>query len=299
MSEEIEYYIRTADSEEARGPYPIDHLQSLAEAGKVDRDTLIFDESMEVWVEIGKHETLLEQIFPERKKLTLKQPGQAKAATKKAPVEGEEEEEEEEAGEDEKKQEDKPTAKVSSDTDEEGNELPEHDVSEMLLAAEGQTEDTEHLKRKQERMHAAASLSLPGLGLIMLLSAFVLIYPNYQTIQVALSGEDEGGYLALLDPMIIIGLLDLIFAAFLLLAVSEIFPAIRLRSALGLGFWGFIFWAGGDPILMALAIAGHLSLFICTMTLNLYLMMAGLVLGVLSFGMLSYLAFTGSLFYFI
>lgn len=71
MSEEIEYYIRTADSEEARGPYTVDDLQSLAEAGQVDRETLIFDDSMEVWVEIGKHETLLAQIFPERKKLTF------------------------------------------------------------------------------------------------------------------------------------------------------------------------------------------------------------------------------------
>lgn len=206
---------------------------------------------------------------------------------------------EELSDESEEEEEETPTTRFSSDTDDEGNELPEHDIEEMLLAAEGQTEDTEHLKRKQERQNAAASLSLPGIGLIMLLSAFTLIYPNYQTIQIALSGEEEGGYLTLLDPMIIIGLQDLVFAVFLLLAVSEIFPAIRLRAALGLGFWGFIFWAGGDPTLMAIAIAGHLSLFICTMTLNLYLMMAGLVLGVLSFGMLSYLAFTGSLYFFI
>ena len=290
MSEEIEYYIRTAKSGEARGPYTVDDLQSLAEAGQVDRETLIFDDAMEVWVEIGKHETLLGQIFPERKKLTLKQPGPQK---KESPEKNEEE------SKPEKKEENAPPIRTTSDTDDEGNVLPEHDVSEMLLAAEGQTEDTEHLKRKQERQNAAASMSLPGLGLIMLLSAFVLIYPNYSTIQLALSGEEEGGYFLLLDPMIMIGLLDLIFAIFLLLAVSEIFPAIRLRAALGLGFWGFIFWAGGDPTLMVIAMAGHLSLFICTMTLNLYLMMAGLVLGVLSFGMLSYLAFTGSLFFFI
>lgn len=295
MSEDLEYYIRTEDSDEARGPYPIDHLQSLGETGQIDRETLIFDPDMEVWIEIGKHESLGPAIFPERKKLVLKakeEPPPQKKKSEKRKIDRNPEADSEDAPPAEA-----PQTRQSSDTDDEGNELPTHDVNEMLLAAEGQTEDTEHLKRKQERQNAAASISLPGLGLIMVLSAFTLIYPNYPILQEALSGE--GNYLTLADPMIIIGMLDLIFGIFLFLAVSEIFPAIRLRAALGLGFWGFIFWAGGDPALMGIAVAGHLALFICTLTLNLYMMMVGLVLGVASFGFLAYLAFTGSLLYFL
>ncbi len=290
MAEELEYYIRTEQSDEARGPYPINHLQSLGEAGQIDRETLIFDPDMEVWIEVGKHESLGPVIFPERKKLVLKAMEVAPPQTKKAEKRKNKEKEGEGEGEGE---ENEPASPVSSDTDDEGNELPAHDVSEMLLAAEGQTEDTEHLKRKQERQNAAASISLPGLGLIMVLSAFILIFPNYTILQEAFSGD--GNYLTLADPMIIIGLIDLIFGVFLFLAVSEIFPAIRLRAALGLGFWGFIFWAGGDPTLMGIAVAGHLALFVCTLTLNLYIMMLGLVLGVAGFGFLAYMTFTGSL----
>jgi len=283
MSQE-EYYIRTPDNDEARGPYRIDQLQSLGDANKLDRETLIYDETMEVWIEIGKHETLCEAVFPQRKKLTLKTGEQKKTS----------------AGEgsgDTKEESDPLQTTESSDTDAEGNELPTHDGSEMLLAAEGQTEDTEHLKRKQERQNAAASMSLPGLGVIMLLSAFVLIYPNGELIRDVINEEAE--YFTLMKPMILLGGLDLIFGIFLLLAVSEIFPAIRLRAALGLGFWGFVFWAGGDPTLMAIGILGHLSLFVCTMTLNLYLMMAGLATGVACFGLLGFLAYNGSLFFFL
>lgn len=270
MSQE-EFYIRTPDSEEAKGPYKIDQLQSLAEASKLDRETLIYDDTMEVWIEIGKHEELNGQVFPQRRKLTLKA-----AKEEKPPTEVDE----------------KP--KDDENTDAEGNPLPAHDVGEMLAAAEGQTEDTEHLKRRQEKQAAAASMSLPGLGVMMLLSSFTLIFPNWDVIQEGLFG-DELDYFSLMKPMIILGGLDLIFGVFLLLAVSEIFPAIRLRAALGLGFWGFVFWAGGDPTLMAIGVVAHLALFVCTMTLNLYLMMAGLVAGVAGFGFLAYMAFNGTL----
>lgn len=266
MSEE--FFIRTDDSEEARGPFTVDQLQSLADANKIDRQTLCFDEESEVWIEIGEFDKVKHQVFPEKKKLSLKMA---------------------QADQDEDEDEDDPD---TSDLDDEGNELPATDVEDMLAAAEGETEGVAHLKRREERRNAAASMSLPGLGVIMLLSAFTMIYPEYQRIQEAL---EEETYMQLINPLIIVGGLDLIFGIFLLLAVSEIFPVVRLRAALGLGFWGYLFWAGGDPTLMWVAIGGHLSVFICTMTLNLYLMMLGLIVGVGAFGLLGYLSFSGVL----
>ena len=67
-----EYYIRQPDSDEPRGPFTVDKLSSLAEADQVDRDTLYYAEEEEEWVSIRSNEDLLREVFPEKKKLSLK-----------------------------------------------------------------------------------------------------------------------------------------------------------------------------------------------------------------------------------
>ena len=264
MSEE--YYIRTDDQEEPKA-FTVDQLQTLAEAGKIDRETLCYDEEAEVWIMIGEFTKISDKVFPERKKLSLKQVEERLPPTK-APFAGE------------------------SDLDSEGNELPSTDVEEMLAAAEGETEGTEHLKRREERRNAAASISLPGIGIMMFLSAFMMIYPEYTRIQLVLEQET---YSQLLNPLIIVGGIDLLLAIFLLLAVSEVYPVVRLRAALGLGFWTYIFWSGGDYTLMGTAFLGHLCLFISTMTLSLYVMMSCLVVGIASFALFAFFSYSGVL----
>ena len=59
-----EYYIRKPDQETARGPYNIEKLQSLAEAGQVDTETLYYDENLETWAAIASNEELRHEIFP-------------------------------------------------------------------------------------------------------------------------------------------------------------------------------------------------------------------------------------------
>ncbi len=88
-----EYYIRSIDDEEARGPFTVDDLQSLAEATKIDKETLIYDEEKQVWIEIGKWEEVCKSVFPERQKLTLRLRDQPKQTTGEA-----EDEEEDDAG---------------------------------------------------------------------------------------------------------------------------------------------------------------------------------------------------------
>jgi hypothetical protein len=302
-----EYYIRTPDSEEARGPFTVDQLQSLAEAKKIDRETLCYNEESELWTELAHFEGLTQQVFPEKKKLQLKvkkeapeEEGGKKKRRKKDDTRplgsGDVLSEEEQAAaaaamEDADEPDDEPEEEEEDEGDGE-DDLPEHSVEEMLAAAEGETEGTEYLKRRAERQAAAASMSLPGLGLIMILSAVSMIYPYYPAIQIAL---EEEVYTQLFSPLLVFGGLDLLVGIFLLLAVSEIFPVVRFRAAIGLGFWSYIFWASGDPQLMWLVIAGHVSVFVCTMTLNIFAMMAGLAAGIVCFGTLAYLSVTGVL----
>ncbi|HEY1849047.1 MAG TPA: GYF domain-containing protein [Opitutaceae bacterium] len=67
-----EYYIREASETEARGPFNMEQLVSLAETGGLTADTLWYDSSVEDWAAIGSNESMKESIFPERRKLRMK-----------------------------------------------------------------------------------------------------------------------------------------------------------------------------------------------------------------------------------
>lgn len=64
-----EFYIRQADETEARGPFTLEQLTSLAENGKADSDTLYYDAAAEAWLTIHTNPALLEVVFPARKSL--------------------------------------------------------------------------------------------------------------------------------------------------------------------------------------------------------------------------------------
>jgi hypothetical protein len=74
-----EYFVRKPDSENARGPFNLEKLKSLAEAGQVDRESLYYDAATENWKKVGDNPGLCAHLFPEKVKLTLK---------KKSPVAG-------------------------------------------------------------------------------------------------------------------------------------------------------------------------------------------------------------------
>jgi hypothetical protein len=67
-----EFYIRHASETEARGPFSLDQLVSLAETGSVTADSLYYDATAEQWVIIGDNPTIKAAIFPEKKKLSIK-----------------------------------------------------------------------------------------------------------------------------------------------------------------------------------------------------------------------------------
>lgn len=67
-----ELYIRNATETEARGPFNVQQVADLAEAGQVTADTLIYDANTEQWVALNTNPELMQSIFPEKKKLSLK-----------------------------------------------------------------------------------------------------------------------------------------------------------------------------------------------------------------------------------
>lgn len=242
----LEYYIRQPEENEARGPYKIDKLCDLVESGRANRETLYYDEGREDWVSVLENADLRDALFPEKKSLSLK--AKEVAETLNAP-----------AGS--------------------GKGVT---VEEMLAAAEGKTEDTRHLKKQEINRERAAALSLPALGIMMLLSALSNLYPSYELI---IHIKEERDYLMILqEPVLILGILDAFLALCCFLSVTDAFPLIRFRVMLGLGYFGYTFWAWGDTIQLIAVAIGCVGAYICTLTLNFYLMILATILGVVGIG---------------
>ncbi len=67
-----ELYIRNATETEARGPFNVEQVSDLADAGHVSPETLIYDATTEQWVALNSNAELMAAVFPEKRKLTLK-----------------------------------------------------------------------------------------------------------------------------------------------------------------------------------------------------------------------------------
>lgn len=260
-----ELYVRQPDSDTARGPFTIEKLVSLVDAGQVDGETLYYDDEKDDWVNLRANDELRKLIFPERKRLALR------------------------------KREQEELNLINKPEDEEASRAKPIDVDEMLAAAEGDTEDTRHLKMAAIWRDRTANVSIPLIGVLMFISAASNIAPAwslldalvYQTVELTAVFE---------RPLLIVGVLDILLGIALFLKVTEIFPLLRFRAMVGMGYFGLFYWAqwyNGDPnalYAMLGALGGNLGIFICTLTLNFSIMMTGAILGVS--GMVAFAYFT-------
>lgn len=249
-----DYYIRTPEQDESRGPFDISKLLTLAEAGQVTENTLYYDEEKEEWIPIALNEELKAKVFPKAESLKLRI-GQG--------------------GENET---------FSADSKEAGG----ISVENMLKAAEADTEETRHLKRSQKSFERAVALASMTLGLMMILSSISLLVPHLDAVQGAVN---EQGYASLLNyPFLLVGLFDLIMAVLLLLSVTDIYPLIRGRSMLGLGFGVYVGWALGDPALLLAFGLGGAGVFLATIAQRFSFMVLAIVMGIGGNGALAFMA---------
>lgn len=249
-----DYYIRTPEQDESRGPFNISKLLTLAEAGQVTENTLYYDEEKEEWLPIALNEELKAQVFPKSESLKLRIG---------------------ESSEDE----------ISSDDSTDDGGI---DVKNLLKAAEADTEETRHLKRSQKSFERAVALASMTLGLMMILSSISFFIPHLDAIQGAVN---EGNYANLVNyPFLLVGVFDLVMAVLLLLSVTEIYPLIRGRSMLGFGFGVYVGWALGDPLIMLAFGLGGAGVFLATISQRLSLMILSIVMGIGGNGALAFLA---------
>ncbi|MCR6656282.1 MAG: DUF4339 domain-containing protein [Opitutus sp.] len=130
-----EFYIRNESDTEARGPFTLEQLASLVDAGQVTPATLYYETATEEWITIEATQNLKASLFPEKKKLSLR--NEPKIATVNQAHEA-----------------DRPIT-----------------VNDMLAAAEGRTEDTKDKQDPTIAMAKAASFGRVAAIVMLLVSA--------------------------------------------------------------------------------------------------------------------------------
>jgi len=292
-----EYYVRNPDSENARGPFSLDKLQSLSEAGQIDRESLFYDEQSESWRLLGDSETLCAALFPEKKKLTLRRRGELPPQVPASPpVQSTADSAAQAVG----KPLPKPVpARESVPVERSDPSAPERsglEVADLLAAAEGHTDEMELLRVQRMWRDRAVALSLPMMAFLMLLSSLSLFAGDWKAIWGCATAPLDADWVALAEnPMNLLGLLDLFFAMLLALAVTRVYSLLRLRLMLGTGFLGYTAYAAwtagsaqGGYSVLALVLFGA-GVYVCTLTIRFSLMLfSGLcaLAGVSAYGIL-------------
>jgi len=241
-----EFYIRSASETEARGPFSVEQLVSLAETGHVTPETLYYDANAEKWIVIGENAEVHALVFPEKKKLTIKKDAEVA------------------------------TLNLESD------ERAPISVHDMLAAAEGQTEDTKDRSAGLVMAERCAKFGMWGCIVMLIVAAAAEILPSIEV----LTKFTPAGLMN--APLVILGMIDVFLAVMLLLGVVSMYPFIRFRAMLGLGFLGFVFWTRGEHTPLLAALAGSVGLYMCTVFVSYLPIAIGLGLGLAGMGGLAY-----------
>lgn len=242
-----EFYIRNASETEAHGPFTQEQLVSLAEAGKVDPQTLYYEAGTEQWIAINANADLKAVVFPEKRRLTVKPKDRIDAVNSGADL------------------------------------APPISVDDMLAAAEGRTRETRDKRDKTIVMERAARIGRYACTAMLFLSMAGLLGPWIEQIV----SFDWPTLVS--QPVVYFGVFDLGLMLFLLLGEFAMYPVVRFRCALGLGFLGVIFWCQGQVVPIYTLAAGAIGLYLSTIFVS-YLALA-VVSGIGLAGMLAFAYF--------
>lgn len=250
-----EYYVRRADSDDVRGPFNVDKLMTLAEAGQVERETLYYDEEKQDWLPIASNDELRAAVFSEKKRIALRSKKHDSAL---APD---------------------PSEKSLTLEDSTRREVT---IESILAAAEGKTDSAWNLGAKRKLNEMVLGMTPAILGVMFVLSGSVLAWKDLDNVSKAFEARDIMPLLR--EPLVVVGVVDLVFATLLFLWVSEIFPLLRFRAMLGLGFFSYVAWNSGNHQWMVANVIASVAIFICTLSSKTELTLGSMAAGVLAFG---------------
>ncbi|MBL9207524.1 MAG: DUF4339 domain-containing protein [Opitutaceae bacterium] len=223
-----EFYIRAATETDARGPFTLEQLITLAEAGQVTPETLYYEATTEQWATIESNPEVKASLFPDKKRLKVKA---------------------------------REVAKHPGAADKASNPIT---VDDMLAAAEGKTSDTSDKADPIVMQLRAARIGMWAVILLLLSSCASLVLAPP-----AIDFLIEKNFPKLFThPFALLAAIDLVLALLLVLQMVSVYPLVRFRSILGLGFLGFVFWSQGETVpIIALGMAS-VGMYFCTIFIS-------------------------------
>lgn len=294
-----EYYIRREGDEDASGPFDIDQISSLIEADKLDPSAYYYDIESESWLLISSNQELMDTLFPKKRKLSLrtaeveaeqkrqaeeeaaKKAAEAEAAKTEGEADGETEDGEATAETGEKKESDakqdskdakekKKKDKKDSKKGEDGEQKPEKiDVTRMLALAEGRENDSSG-KSPREKQAAVAFFGLRFLTLFFIASILAMVYIEKDLVMTANAIQMAK------SPYLLIAAFDLLVLVTLLLQVTEVYPLLRFRAAIGAGLLSMLYFSSGDTILLVSNLFLMIAVYFCSAIIKIrYLIVFG------------------------
>lgn len=233
-----EFYIRASNETDARGPFTLEQLSSLVDAGQVTPETLYYDTLSEQWVPIEADPEVKAALFPEKQRLKIR-PRDARRATS--------------AG-------DRIAAPIT--------------VDDMLAAADNRVEGA-NAKTKLRSQLRVARVGLWSVVIMLITSAVSLIFSPPAILHLGTLD------LALLfsHPFAIIGVCDLLLALFLCLQMVSVYPLVRFRALMGIGFFGVVFWSYTDPVPIAWVTLASVGMYFSTIFISPYRLAGAVLVG--------------------
>jgi hypothetical protein len=135
-------------------------------------------------------------------------------------------------------------------------------VQDMLAAAEGKTSETSDKRDRSDDVARATNVAVLFNAFILLITAGGLLVPSLNDL------DPDEILKSLANPLFILGVIDLVLCVVLFLQVS-MFTLIRFRAAFGLGFYGWLYLAQDNELLLLAAIFTSAGLFLNTLFRNL------------------------------
>ncbi len=141
-----EIYVRGVNDKEARGPFSMEQVTSLVEAGQVTPETYYYDAATEQWLLISGNAEMKSILWPEKKRMGFKH------------------------------------KEFKVVNEEKSDSAPPITVQDFLNAAEGKTDETKGKKDKSVTMMSAAIWGTRSAAIISLASAVALGLPGIDAI---------------------------------------------------------------------------------------------------------------------
>lgn len=233
-----EFYIRASDETDARGPFTLDQLSSLVEAGQVTPETLYYDTLSEQWVPIDADPEVKAALFPEKRRLRIK-PRDARRAAPSG---------------------DRTAAPIT--------------VDDMLAAADNRTEGAGAKTALRNQLRVAR------VGLWSVVAMLVISFASLTLSPPAILHLGTGDLARLFShPFAILGACDLLLALFLCLQMVSVYPLVRLRALLGLGFFGVIFWSYSEAMPIVWIALASIGLYFSTIFISAIRLAVAVLLG--------------------